>query len=41
MPVASAGPYELYYVEAGSGFPLVLIHGLAGDHSAWAVQMET
>jgi pimeloyl-ACP methyl ester carboxylesterase len=41
MPLASAGPYELYYEEAGTGFPLVLIHGLAGDHSAWAVQMET
>jgi pimeloyl-ACP methyl ester carboxylesterase len=41
MPVASVGPYELYYVDEGSGFPLVLIHGLAGDHSAWAVQMKT
>lgn len=41
MPTANVGRYDLYYVEGGSGFPLVLIHGLAGDHSAWAVQMET
>jgi pimeloyl-ACP methyl ester carboxylesterase len=41
MPVATVGPYELYYVEAGSGFPVVLIHGLAGDHKAWTVQMES
>jgi 3-oxoadipate enol-lactonase len=41
MPVATVGPYELYYVEAGSGFPMVLIHGLAGDHKAWAPQMDT
>ena len=41
MPVASVGPYEIFYVDEGSGFPLVLIHGLAGDHSAWAVQMKT
>ena len=41
MPLASVGRYELFYEEGGSGFPLVLIHGLAGDHNAWAVQMET
>lgn len=39
MPVAKAGPYDLFYVEAGSGFPLVLIHGLAGDHTAWLPQI--
>jgi pimeloyl-ACP methyl ester carboxylesterase len=41
MPTVTVGSYELHYVEQGDGFPLVLIHGLAGDHSAWAVQMET
>ena len=39
MPTAQAGNYEIFYEEAGSGFPLVLIHGLAGDHKAWALQM--
>ena len=41
MPVAQAGSYEIHYVEKGSGYPVVLIHGLAGDHSAWAAPMET
>src|SRR5512143_2410833 len=26
-----AGPYRLHYLEAGSGPPLVLIHGLASN----------
>jgi pimeloyl-ACP methyl ester carboxylesterase len=25
----------LYYREAGSGFPVVLIHGLGSDHTGW------
>jgi 3-oxoadipate enol-lactonase len=41
LPVAQAGSYEINYVEKGSGYPLVLIHGLAGDHTAWAAPMET
>jgi 3-oxoadipate enol-lactonase len=40
LPVAQAGSYEIHYVEKGSGFPVVLIHGLAGDHTAWAAPME-
>lgn len=39
MPIAKTGDYEIFYVEEGEGFPLVLIHGLAGDHKAWAAQM--
>jgi 3-oxoadipate enol-lactonase len=30
----------LHYVEAGDGFPVLLIHGLAGDHSAWDRQID-
>jgi pimeloyl-ACP methyl ester carboxylesterase len=40
MTEVTVGDYQLYYVEKGSGPPLVLIHGLAGDHAAWAPQME-
>ncbi len=41
MPVAQVGSYEIHYVEQGSEFPVVLIHGLAGDHTAWAAPMES
>ena len=40
MATAQIGPNEINYVEQGEGFPLVLIHGLAGDHSAWNPQLE-
>lgn len=40
MPFAQVGQYEIHYVEKGSGHPVVLIHGLAGDHAAWAAPME-
>ena len=32
-------PY-IFYVDEGDGFPLFLIHGLAGDHKAWLEQIE-
>jgi 3-oxoadipate enol-lactonase len=41
MSTATVGGYELNYVEKGDGPPLVLIHGLAGDLSAWASQLDT
>jgi pimeloyl-ACP methyl ester carboxylesterase len=41
LPVAQVGSYEIHYVEEGSGFPVVLIHGLAGDHTAWAAPMQS
>jgi 3-oxoadipate enol-lactonase len=41
LPVAQVGSYEIHYVDEGSGFPVVLIHGLAGDHTAWAAPMQS
>ena len=40
MQVARAGDYEIRYVDEGEGFPILLIHGLAGDHTAWMPQIE-
>ncbi|MBI1846817.1 MAG: alpha/beta fold hydrolase [Candidatus Rokubacteria bacterium] len=39
MPKVRVGDIEMYYVEQGSGEPLVLIMGFSGDHTAWAFQM--
>jgi 3-oxoadipate enol-lactonase len=41
LSVAQVDSYEIHYVEEGSGFPVVLIHGLAGDHTAWAASMPS
>jgi 3-oxoadipate enol-lactonase len=41
MARVKVGRYELNYVEAGDGYPLLLIHGLAGDHQAWTAQLES
>ena len=41
MPTVDAGRWKLHYVEEGSGTPLLLIHGLAGDHTAWTPQIAT
>lgn len=37
---ASIGRYRLHYLDVGSGPAVVLIHGLAGDHTAWRSQIE-
>lgn len=34
------GRYTLRCVDVGSGEAVVLIHGLAGDHSAWRAQID-
>lgn len=35
-----SGRYDMHYVDAGQGEPVLLIHGLAGDHHAWDAQVE-
>jgi 3-oxoadipate enol-lactonase len=38
--VAKIGRYEINYADEGTGFPVLLIHGLAGDHTAWVPQIN-
>lgn len=40
MPKIQVNDVELYYEEHGEGTPVILIHGLAGDCSAWNAQIE-
>ena len=40
MPTVSTGRFDIFYTEEGSGFPVLLIHGLAGDHRAWRPQLD-
>lgn len=37
---APLGRYTLRYTDVGQGAPVVLIHGLAGDYTAWLDQIE-
>lgn len=37
---ADLGTCTLRYLDVGQGTPVLLIHGLAGDHSAWLAQVE-
>ena len=39
MPTISVNGIDLYYVEAGSGEPLVLVMGFGGDHLSWGFQL--
>lgn len=39
MPIVNCGRFDLNYIEEGDGFPILLIHGLAGDHTAWVPQL--
>lgn len=39
LGVARIGAHDIHCVDEGRGFPLLLIHGLAGDHSAWTPQI--
>jgi pimeloyl-ACP methyl ester carboxylesterase len=40
MSTVSVNGTQLYYEEAGSGHPLLFIHGMCGDASVWADQMQ-
>jgi len=35
MPKVDVRDIEMNYHEEGTGFPLVLIHGLSGDQAGW------
>jgi 3-oxoadipate enol-lactonase len=40
LKAVSLGRYRLRYLDEGVGLCVILIHGLAGDHSAWLAQVE-
>lgn len=40
LKAVSLGRYRLRYLDEGVGPCVILIHGLAGDHSAWLAQVE-
>ena len=40
MPIIKTSNHDIFYVDEGDGFPIFLIHGLAGDHKAWLNQIE-
>lgn len=40
MPLAQIGRYEINYIDEGEGVPVLMIHGLAGDLSAWLPQVS-
>lgn len=40
MPIAQVNGVDLYYEEAGQGFPLVWSHEFAGDHRSWEPQIR-
>ncbi|WP_043336345.1 alpha/beta fold hydrolase [Belnapia moabensis] len=40
MPSLEVNGYEMHYAEAGSGAPVVLVHGSLNDQRYWAPQME-
>ena len=40
MPFAKSKDVQLYYEEAGKGFPIVFVHEFAGDLRSWEGQMR-
>ncbi|HSG98475.1 MAG TPA: alpha/beta fold hydrolase, partial [candidate division Zixibacteria bacterium] len=39
MPFADNGDIRIYYETAGSGEPLVFVHGFTFDHRLWSPQV--
>ena len=37
---SATGPIDLYYEEAGQGFPLIWCHEYGGDHRSWEQQVR-
>ena len=40
MPIIDANGIPLYYEEAGSGEPVVFVHGTPCDHTVWKLQAD-
>jgi pimeloyl-ACP methyl ester carboxylesterase len=40
MPTLTVDCYPIAYAEAGSGTPVVMVHGTLGDQRSFAGQME-
>lgn len=40
MPYANSKDVQLYYEEAGKGFPIVFVHEFAGDLRSWEPQLR-
>lgn len=36
---AKVGRYDLFHLDRGQGEPVLLVHGLAGDHTGWTPQI--
>ncbi|WP_076866010.1 alpha/beta fold hydrolase [Bradyrhizobium mercantei] len=41
MPYIDAGKSKLYYEEYGAGPPLIMLHGVGGNHASWFKQVPT
>lgn len=40
MPYITVGDSDLYYEEYGQGYPIVLLHGVGGNHASWYHQVH-
>jgi pimeloyl-ACP methyl ester carboxylesterase len=40
MPTARANDVELFYTDAGSGMPILFVHGIPTDYRAWNEQVK-
>ena len=40
MPFAELGERRVYYEEHGEGDPVLLVNGLAADHTTWGLQTD-